>query len=256
MIFASLLLAPAAPAIQILFLGNSHTWSHVVHELVRQELGYRGRPATVKALSGGFLNDMAERAPTRAEVKDPRWDFVVLQGAKMSSSHRYVYSQRGPIELAQLAQGAGATPLLFAEWPRRNWNETAYILGIYNDISAATGARVVPVCRAWDYVLGKGLKVDLWAPDGNHSSEAGAVLAAMTLAEAIAPAQSARRNGKRRYTVRAQRTIDLDQSTFTLFLEAARRAAQHNKQSSTTEPGASSGARRFELFLPGDSSPL
>jgi hypothetical protein len=166
--------------IHILFLGNSHTVVNDLTGMVKSllESDGSGRHVKVKVESAALLNDFANRPEVRDEITNGKWDDIVLQGASMSSSHQYVYSQAGGIEIARLAVASGARTLLFAEWPRRGWNETDYILAIYDGIAKASGATVVPIPRCWDVALQYQRNPDLWNADGNHSSPDGAYLAA------------------------------------------------------------------------------
>ena len=103
---------------------------------------------------------------------------VVLQGAKVSSSHRYNYDNGGAIDLAKLAHRAGSRALFFVEWPRQGWDESDYQMGIYQGISkSAPGSELVPVCYAWDSILKRQPGLDLWQPDGDDASLLGSFLA-------------------------------------------------------------------------------
>ncbi len=179
----------AAPQLNILFLGNSHTASHDVPKMVQeliQSNGTRTRVST-KMIMTGFVEQLANSKETKAEINSRRWQVLVLQGAKLSNSHKNEYDHSGAVEVAKWGKQAGMKVLLFAEWPRRGWNETDYILKEYREISGPSGARIVPICRVWDRLLSQKPRLDLWAPDGNHSSPLGAFTAACTLAAFIAP---------------------------------------------------------------------
>ena len=187
MILSSILLAAAIVPARILFLGNSHTANCNVPSMVKSiiESDSKGRKIETEMITGGLLDDLSMRDDVVKSVKSGEWDVIVLQGAKMSSSHKYSYSQENAISLAKLAKQSGSRVLLFAEWPRRGWQETEFILNIYNQISKASGSEVVPTCRAWDEALAKDARLGMWLPDGNHSSLQGAYLAALTIATFI-----------------------------------------------------------------------
>lgn len=174
--------------LRILFLGNSHTASNDLTGMVRSFLATdgSGRKVTIRVETSALLNDFAERPDVLQQIKTGKWTTIVLQGAAMSSSHKYVYSQAGGIAVAKLAVASGASTRLFAEWPRQGWDETGYILGIYGQIAAASGATIIPVPRCWDVALSLQPGLSLWASDGNHSSPIGAYLAACGLYYGIA----------------------------------------------------------------------
>jgi len=169
---------------RILFVGNSHTSfgdvpGTVQKLLVRDEqfLGVECRTFGV-----GTLNQWKGNSGLVGAVKSGGWSFAVLQGAEVSSSHRYTYSQANGIELARRLERSGTRVFLVSEWPRRGWDETDYIEAIYRAIAKESGAEVVPVGRVWDGTRKRLSGLDLWQADGNHASAAGSYLSARTIA--------------------------------------------------------------------------
>ncbi|HRK20436.1 MAG TPA: SGNH/GDSL hydrolase family protein [Fimbriimonadaceae bacterium] len=189
MLGALLCLATPAPKdMRLLFFGNSHTAGFNVPAMVESllENDGSGRKVAQVAHTGGLLLNHWGVEEYRKEVSEGKWSAVILQGAGMSSSHKYKYSQEGAIGFARLAVKSGAQTLLFAEWPRRGWNETGYIMGIYQGIrKAAPGSEVIPVPQSFDAARKRYPALDLWAPDGNHSNQAGAYLAACVIAKSL-----------------------------------------------------------------------
>lgn len=177
----AIVLAPPG-SFRVLMLGNSHTLNHNVAGMLQELLNSDGSPvkATVEVRSGGHLEDISKQPDILRQLRD-RYQVVVMQGAMVSSSHRYTYRQDGAIAMAQAAKRAGAQVLLFSEWPRRGWDETEYTEAVYRGIAKAGGGEVVPVGRAWDRWLRANPSAELWSGDGNHSAPAGAFLAAVTI---------------------------------------------------------------------------
>ena len=175
----SLLVLTAAP-LNVLFLGNSHTQYHNVPELVRSIAGSAGLPMRVEMRLGAFLEDIASQGEVRTLVRSGKVDVVVMQAAKVSSSHKYVYSQTQGIALAKAARDAGVRVVLFSEWSRQGVAESEFIENVYRGIARESGAEIAPVGRIWDKVLRQAPKLTLWS-DGNHASPKGAFLAAQVL---------------------------------------------------------------------------
>lgn len=175
--------SPQQEHLRILFLGNSHTAQHDIPSTVKRllETDGSGRKVTVELLSGTFLRSIFQNRKTSSKIAKGNWDYVVLQGQEISSSHKYDYSKKEAISLANIARESGAKPLLFAEWSRRGINESYYIYNIYKYISKESRADVVPIGYAFDTALAMNRKLELWASDGNHSSSQGALLASMTI---------------------------------------------------------------------------
>lgn len=175
------------PEINVLFIGNSHTAVNNVPEMVSQLARTADSGPVIRYEYAGVSLLNAAGRPIYARIGAVKWDFIVLQGEEISSSHKYTYSQEGGIGLAKAGVKAGATVLLFAEWPRRGWDETEYINDVYRGIAKASGAKVVSVGVPWDKVLKLNLGQDLWSSDGNHASLHGSYIAARTLYRAIVP---------------------------------------------------------------------
>ena len=172
----------ANATIRILFLGNSHTMTHNVPRLVQQMLQVSKHDEVVYVEShvAGFLDGFVR--PDFTAIDSGNWDVVVLQGQKISSSGRYHYSTDAAIKLCQQSAKAGARPILFSEWGRRDIEgESERIQGIYQSIADATNAELAPTGAAWEIALEVDSSLILHAPDGNHSSIDGAFLAASVL---------------------------------------------------------------------------
>ncbi|MEQ1821031.1 MAG: hypothetical protein ABL949_00815 [Fimbriimonadaceae bacterium] len=179
LIFATL--ATTLSTTNILFVGNSHTVNNDVPGLVRNLLVSDGTPRTVRTdtMTTASLNDGAQNGAIVDAIKSKKYQIVVLQGASISSSHKYKYEQGGGIALAKLAVKAGARTLLYAEWPRRGWDESAYIMQHYELISQPSGAEIVSIPYVADRAIG--LNMNIWMGDGNHANLLGSYLAACTL---------------------------------------------------------------------------
>jgi hypothetical protein len=167
---------------KILFIGNSHTAFNNVPEMVQKLLASDSakRKATIQFVSVSLLEDSGPNV--EQAIRSTKWDAVVLQGAKVSSSHKYRYRQDRAISLANLALSGKAKVFLCAEWPRRGWDETEYQLGVYRDIQvSAKGATIIPICKIWDSARIKLGGIDLWLADGNHANLKGSFLSAVAI---------------------------------------------------------------------------
>jgi hypothetical protein len=167
-------------SLRILFLGNSHTASNDLTGMVKSllESDGSGRTVTVAIRGASFLGEFASQPSVLQEFKSGNWSYIVLQGTKMSSSHKYRYEQETSLQVCRAAVASGAKTLLFPEWPRRGWDETEWILGHYWYLAKGSGAKLVPIPRCWDTALKKEPNLDLWMADGNHSNLPGAYMAA------------------------------------------------------------------------------
>lgn len=173
----------AESPVRVLFIGNSHTGTHDIPGTIKQmmQTDGSGRSVYTEKIFVAFLEDAGASPTIRDRVINGNWDIIVCQAVKLSSSHQFSYDHSGAIKIARLAVESGARTYLFSEWPRRGWDETNYILGVYKEVSDASGAPIIPVGRAWDLALAGFPALDLWQPDGNHSSPIGAYLASCVI---------------------------------------------------------------------------
>jgi hypothetical protein len=143
-----------APAdLDILFLGNSHTAYHDLPDMVVAMLraAHPGRAIDHVVAPGWlFLDERLHDPATLRLLRERRWDVVVLQAQRTSSSGRRTYSTAAAESLIELARDAHALPILFPEWPRHGVAETDRIYELHVGIAAREPACVAPVGQAWD----------------------------------------------------------------------------------------------------------
>ncbi len=181
MLLSALLGASSVP-LSILFVGNSHTSYNDLSGMIRNLLVSGGQSkVTTNTSIGGLLNDQAKSQALKQEIKSGKYNIIILQGATVSSSHKYKYPQDGGIELAKLAKQSKAKTLLFAERPRRGWDEAQFQMKVYEEIARPTLTEIVPIPWVFKKAIAADSSVDYWQADGNHASVAGSYLAAVTL---------------------------------------------------------------------------
>lgn len=181
LMLASFALRPDAAS--VLFVGNSHTSMNNVPEMVVKLAGSGKKPLKLSArsISVANLEDGAKSPQVMEQIREGGYDFLILQGAMVSSSHKYRYSQDGGIAMAKAGKKAKAKVYLYAEWPRRGWDETDYILQVYGEIQKPSGAQIIPVGKTWEAVRKEFPDAELWHTDGNHALQAGSYIAAWSI---------------------------------------------------------------------------
>jgi hypothetical protein len=173
-----------AADVSILFVGNSHTSSHGLPNLVCEMIRFRHPQKTTYAhvVSVSFLEETATNPACREEIESRPWKFVVLQAQKISASGKFDYSRAEGIEMAKLAKARGAAVFYFCEWGLKDRPDNGpRHEKVYREMAAAAGASVAAVNRAWDAALAGRPDLPLYEPDGNHQSETGAFLTAAYL---------------------------------------------------------------------------
>jgi hypothetical protein len=173
-----------AADVSILFVGNSHTSSQDLPNLVCEIIRFRHPGKTVYSyvVSVAFLENTAHEPRCRDEIESRPWKFVVLQGQKISVSGREEYSRTEGIDIAKLAKARGATVLFFSEWGLRGVSgDGPRQEKVYQEMAREAGVGVAGVARAWDLALAERPELPLYATDGNHQSPVGAFLTAAFL---------------------------------------------------------------------------
>jgi hypothetical protein len=174
--------------VSALFVGNSHTTSHALPDLVGQMIRFRHPEKTVYShiVPVAFLDDAARDPRCREEIESRPWKYVVLQAQRISASGRFDYSRAEGIDIAQRARDGGATVIFFAEWGLKDVADNGpRTEAIYQEMADASGARLAAVGRAWDLALSRRPDLPLHAADGNHETALGAFLTACVLFGAL-----------------------------------------------------------------------
>lgn len=163
----------------ILFIGNSYSFG--VPRALRAEASKQGRVlhAGLLAKSGWTLAKHAADPSTDTMLHQRRWDIVVLQEQSRIPSHpwRRRFSMQPAVkDLAERVRQAGAVPVLYQTWGRRDDFEpmnSRVREGCRQVAAAAGGMLVIPVGDAWENEVAAGRQSMLYQPDGSHPSADG-----------------------------------------------------------------------------------
>jgi hypothetical protein len=184
--------APEPRAMRVLFIGNSLTYFNNLPRLVAALADSAHQPpmSTRMIVGPGFtLRRHWEDGFTAAALREPSWDYVVLQeqGAfglpaemvngltRFRPTVFFDYARR----FDRAIREGGAKTVFFQSWAARDLpDDQDTINGIYTSIANELGARVAPVGMAWRESLRKRRSLHLYQADGSHPSPAGSYLAA------------------------------------------------------------------------------
>lgn len=181
----------------ILFVGNSYSFE--VPGVFKQLAAAEGRSCRVEQVTvgGRLLSAHAEDPKTLGKIRTGKWDAVVIQEQSLVPS--FPSGQRDPMmipavtKLAALIREAGAVPVLYQTWARRDGdheNAAAFpnddfaamhkrLLDGFSAVHQAVPGMVrVRVGDVWAEFAGNGKVAELYAADGSHPSREGVCLAA------------------------------------------------------------------------------
>ncbi len=186
----------------ILFIGNSYTYYNEMPEVIFKEIAdAAGYNFTVKQLTKGGWDlvrsssaDDELGALVDAELKETKYDFVVIQEQSTNPAVDRGKFYDGVRAIYAKIKENGATPLLYSTWGRKEGHEfldesgltnetmTWQIAAAYEAIGAELGIDVAHVGLAFYDVYNQNIKaLDIYHGDLTHPSYSGSYLAAMTI---------------------------------------------------------------------------
>ena len=173
--------------LNILFIGNSHTYYHDMPLMVKRRAeaeGCRCR-VTMIAHGGWFLSQHAAEPEVRFNILYGQYDYVVLQ----EHAHPFGPEERfleAVSALNQIIRAAGSIPVIYECWAKKNEPEVQdYMNEIHRKAAKETGALLAPVGENWRRRTDGLQGVEMYAEDGAHASEAGSDFAAKHIWETI-----------------------------------------------------------------------
>lgn len=173
----------AAPGVDVLFIGNSYTFSHSLPKVLEQiAAATEGGPVfrtKMVAHPDYTLEQHWQLGEAAAAIAEGGWEFVVLQGHSLSTLEARDRLYRFARRYAPLIKESGARTVLFMTWARRGRPEMMQTIGpAYASIAAELDAVLVPAGFAWLDSVAHRPDIHLHHADGSHPSPAGSYLAA------------------------------------------------------------------------------
>lgn len=174
---------------KILFMGNSHSKSHNLSQIVTAmiELGLPNETAYADNAPGiAFLAERINDGVSEDLLNSKQWTHVILQAQKYSQSGLVTYSTVPAETWIERAKAISAVPIMFPEHPLRN--NPADGIGVYElhkQIAQRQPACVAPVGLAWNEAFERVPELVMHASDGNHASLTGTFLTALLFYQVI-----------------------------------------------------------------------
>jgi len=174
--------------LRVLFLGNSYTANNRM-PLMLGGLALASRPPqkiTVtsvtpggQSLRGHWGAIQRVKPPAKSPIASGRWDYVVLQDQSMMPLVRPGETIKYAGLLAEAAREAGATPVMYLTWARRNRPQTQTgLTRTYRRAAVEARALLAPVGLAWAAALEAEATLVLHRGDNSHPTVEGSYLAA------------------------------------------------------------------------------
>jgi len=180
------------PEPSILFVGNSYSFG--VPAALKQVAAEHGKTLRIghSAHSGWTLARHASHEPTLRKIRNGNWDIVVLQEYSLIPAKPSLLRNHAMVpplrSLAEEAQRAGAIPVLYQTWGRRDHFNTMnprVRQGCQAASRAAGNLVIIPVGDAWESEVAAGRGKELFMEDGSHPTTAGNRLTAVAFYNAL-----------------------------------------------------------------------
>ena len=178
----------------VLFLGNSHTYFHDMPELiariVEKTCGEKPR-VTMLAYSGRSLDwHRKEYFSLRFNLMYGQYDYCIIQQA----AHPYPPIEATlniGAEIIDLCHRCGVEPIVYMTWAEKRFPENQQkMIDTCEKLAADNNALLAPIGRFWQRVLMEHEDIDLFHTDGEHAGPYGDFLVAATLCKLICGAVS------------------------------------------------------------------
>ena len=170
-------------SLNILFIGNSHTYLHFMPQMLVELAHTAGKGFRLNTDQitgeGVGLQWHWNNAPTREKIRSQQWDWVVLQdrsGGPLEDLDCFqIHARRLNEEIKQ----QGAKTLFYMTWANKSHPRTQKILAdAYGQIAAELGAGLAPVGLAWEKSQALDSELNLYHIDDRHANPSGAYLTA------------------------------------------------------------------------------
>lgn len=170
---------------RVLFIGNSHTYTHDVPAMLaaiaQQDGNDRYRTSSV-AFPNYSLEDHWYDGRAARPLLSGEWEYVVMQqgpsAQPASQEHLAYWSQ----QFAALIRGAGAQPVLYQVWPHVSRpDDFPLVREAYGFAAAAVNGVLAPAGAAWVAARASDNQLSFYDADGTHANGLGAYVAALAI---------------------------------------------------------------------------
>jgi hypothetical protein len=173
--------AEPAPALRVLFIGNSLTYVNDLPAVVAAFAEAAGEtpPEYRAVVVGGFsLEDHWRQGEARKAIEREKWDIVVLQQGPSASAEGRALLLRYARRFAPEIRRAGAKPALYMVWPSAGRRQDfGQVSDSYRLAAEDIRGMLLPAGEAWRRVEKRAPKLALYSGDGLHPTVAGSYVA-------------------------------------------------------------------------------
>ncbi|WP_130735836.1 SGNH/GDSL hydrolase family protein [Flavobacterium sp. J27] len=168
----------------ILFVGNSLTYTNDLPKLVKEEAKQKGIKVSVEMLAypNYAIEDHWNEGKVQKRIASKNYDFVIIQqGPSSQSEGRNMLLASGK-KYRDLCQLHGAQLCYFMVWPSiNNYQTFDKVIQNYKDAATMNDAIILPVGEVWKSYIDSTNNLDYFSTDAFHPSLKGSKVAAQVI---------------------------------------------------------------------------
>ena len=173
----------------ILFLGNSHTYFHDMPELfasfAEKTCGEKPRVTMLAHTCRDLDWHCNEYFSLRFNLMYGKYDYCIIQQAAHPYPPMEVTLNTGA-KIIDLCHRCGVKPIVYMTWAEKRFPENQQkMIDTCEKLSADNNALLAPIGRYWHKVLTEQKDIDLFHEDGEHASPYGDFLIAAAFCKLI-----------------------------------------------------------------------
>ena len=190
LITATLCLTSSLFAQNILFVGNSLTYSNDLPSLV-ETIGkvYSKRLSTECICFPNYgLEDHWNDGAIQEKIKAKKFDYVIFQQGPSSQAYGRSSLFEFGSKISVLTKANGAQPAYLTVWPSvQHYHTFEGVIKNHKDAAEANDAMLIPAGKMWVEYRKMDYQSDLYTTDLFHPSPTGSFLAALTIIKTVFP---------------------------------------------------------------------
>jgi hypothetical protein len=169
--------------LRVLFIGNSHTYLNYMPQMLEKlvHAGGGGIKLNLDQITGEGvgLDWHWSNAPTRENIRNRQWDYVVLQDRSGGPLENLASFRTHARLLDTEIRRFGAKTVFYMTWANKSSPRTQKIIAdAYSRIAIELGALLAPVGLVWEKAQALDVELNLHHMDDRHANATGAYLTA------------------------------------------------------------------------------
>jgi len=174
--------------VNILFVGNSLTYSNNLPKLVKEQAKKKGILVKTKMIAypNYALIDHLDNKDVKAALETNKYDFLIVQQGPSSQDSSKKLLLEGAKELSMFCKFYQTKLCLFMVWPALDYYQTFdAVIKNHHEAALLYDAILCPVGEVWKAHFEATNNFDYYGSDGFHPSQKGSQVAAQIIVDSL-----------------------------------------------------------------------